>query len=95
MATETVVGADGVLVPAEGGGLSIKPMDQFEVKSLFGAEEIGLVTITNVTLWMALAVLCVVALLVLGTRGRNVVPSRGQSVAEMSYGFVYKMVEDV
>ena len=35
------------------------------------------------------------ALLVLGTRGRAVVPSRIQSIAELAYGFVYKMVEDV
>ncbi|MCP3971670.1 MAG: F0F1 ATP synthase subunit A, partial [Rhodobacteraceae bacterium] len=28
-------------------------------------------------------------------RRRAVVPSRGQSIAELAYGFVYKMVEDV
>ena len=28
-------------------------------------------------------------------RGRAIVPSRSQSVAELAYGFVYKMVEDV
>jgi len=31
----------------------------------------------------------------LTTSKRSVVPSRGQSVAELAYGFVYKMVEDV
>ncbi|RVT85959.1 F0F1 ATP synthase subunit A [Rhodobacteraceae bacterium CCMM004] len=70
-------------------------MDQFEVKPLFGDGDVGMFTVTNVTLWMALAVLCVVLLLVVGTRGRNVVPTRAQSVAELAYGFVYKMVEDV
>ena len=44
---------------------------------------------------MALAVLCVIGLLVVGTRGRAIVPSRIQSVAELAYGFVHKMVEDV
>jgi hypothetical protein len=50
---------------------------------------------TNVTLWLAMAVLCVIGLLVLGTRGRAIVPSRIQSVAELAYGFIHKMVEDV
>jgi len=31
----------------------------------------------------------------MGTRGRAVVPSRSQSIAELAYGFVRKMVEDV
>lgn len=79
----------------EGGGLSIKPMDQFEVKALFGGSDIGLFTITNVTLWMFLAVVAVTALFVLGTRGRAIVPSRIQSVGEVFYGFVYNMVVDV
>jgi len=77
------------------GGIVIKPMDQFEVKPLFGGYDVGMFTITNVTLWMALAVLCVVLMLVVGTRGRAIVPSRAQSVAEMIYGFVYNMVVDV
>ncbi|MGC9420176.1 MAG: F0F1 ATP synthase subunit A [Rhodovulum sp.] len=77
------------------GGLQIHPMDQFIVKPLFGGDAIHWYTPTNVTLWMALAVLCVVLLLVIGTRGRAIVPSRVQSIAELAYGFVYKMVEDV
>jgi F-type H+-transporting ATPase subunit a len=32
---------------------------------------------------------------VLGTRGRAIVPTRVQSIAELAYGFVHKMVEDV
>lgn len=79
----------------EPSGLQIHPMDQFVVKPLFGGDAISFYTPTNVTLWMAIAVLCVIALLVLGTRGRAIVPSRIQSVAEMAYGFIYKMVEDV
>jgi F-type H+-transporting ATPase subunit a len=79
----------------EGGGLAIHPMDQFIVKPLFGGDEIHWYTPTNVTLWMGLAVVCVVLLLVIGTRGRAIVPSRAQSIGELAYGFVYKMVEDV
>ena len=79
----------------EGSGLQIHPMDQFVVKPLFGDGPIQWYTPTNVTLWMAIAVLAVVALLVLSTRRRAIVPSRGQSVAELFYGFIHKMVEDV
>lgn len=81
---------------AEGGsGFNIHPMDQFVIKPLFGGEHINWYTPTNATLWMAITILAIVALLVWGTRGRAIVPSRTQSVAEVVYGFVYKMVEDI
>jgi len=70
-------------------------MDQFIVKPLFGDGPVGMFTITNSTMWMALSILAVIALLVLGTRSRAIVPSRSQSVAELAYGFVYQMVEDI
>lgn len=78
-----------------GSGLQIHPMDQFVVKPLFGDGPVEWYTPTNVTLWMGIAILAVVALLVLSTRRRAIVPSRGQSVAELFYGFIHKMVEDV
>ena len=80
---------------AEETGLVFHPMDQFEVKPLFGGDVVHWYTPTNVTLWMALTVLAIVGLLVLGTSRRGIVPSRIQSIAEMAYGFVYKMIEDV
>ena len=76
-------------------GLVFHPMDQFIVKPLFGGDTVGMFTITNATLWMALAVLAIAALFVFGTRGRAIIPSRVQSVAELGYGFIHKMVEDV
>lgn len=79
----------------ESGGLVFHPMDQFIVKPLFGAGEVHWYTPTNVTLWLALTVAAIAALLVLGTREGRIVPGRGQSVAELAYGFVHKMVEDV
>ena len=78
-----------------GSELAFHPMDQFIVKPLFGGDTIHWYTPTNVTFWMFLTILCIAGLLVLGTRGRAIVPSRIQSVAELAYGFVYKMVEDV
>ncbi len=88
------------------GGLVFHPMDQFIIKPLFGGGAlpgdgsgggtgVGLFTITNSTFWMFLAIVCVVLLMVVGTSKRAIVPSRSQSIAELAYGFVYKMVEDV
>jgi len=76
-------------------GLQIHPMEQFEPARLFGEGEIFWYTPTNVTLWMLLAVLSVALLMVAGTSGRAIIPSRAQSTAELTYGFVRKMVEDV
>jgi len=78
-----------------GNGFNIHPMDQFEIKSLFGDGPIHWYSFTNATLWMGLAILAVVLLLVVGTRKRAIIPTRMQSIAEMAYGFVYKMIEDV
>lgn len=76
-------------------GFAIHPMDQFVVKPLFGGDHIAWYTVTNVTMWMAIAVLMIAALLMLGTRRRAIVPSRSQSVAELLYGFIHNMVEEV
>ena len=85
----------GVVFAPEHAALAIHPMDQFIVTPLFGGDHISWYTPTNVTLWMGLAVVAVFALLVLGSSRRAIVPSRAQSVAELAYGFIYKMVEDV
>ena len=82
---------------AHGGGLQFHPMDQFIVKPWFGevGDPVHWYTITNVTVWLLIAVLAGSGLMVLTTSKRSVVPGRGQSIAELMYGFVYKMVEDV
>ena len=80
---------------AGGSGFNIHPMEQFEVHSLFGGNTVHWYTPTNVTLWMAIGLICMALLLVVGTRGRAIIPSRMQSLAELAYGFVHKMVEDV
>jgi len=92
MASEAAQGAEHA---ASEGGLAFHPMDQFIVRPLFGDGPVGTFTVTNVTLWMAITVLCIFALLVLGSSRRATVPGRVQSIAELAYGFVRKMVEDV
>ena len=77
------------------GGLVFHPLDQFIVKPLFGDGPVSWYTPTNVTLWMGIALLCIVGLFVIGSRGRAVIPTRIQSIGELIYGFIYKMVEDV
>ncbi|RBW53690.1 F0F1 ATP synthase subunit A [Ruegeria sp. A3M17] len=87
MATETTA--------AEGSSLVFHPMDQFIVKPLFGDGAIAWYTPTNVTLWLFLAIVAVIGLLVLSTSKRAIVPTRMQSIAELAYGFIYKMLEDI
>jgi F-type H+-transporting ATPase subunit a len=74
--------------------MHIDPMSQFIVKPLFGGE-MGLFTITNSTVWMAFVVGAISLLLVSGSAGRALVPTRLQSVGEMLYGFVRQMVVDI
>lgn len=78
-----------------GTGFNIHPMDQFKVHPLFGGTEVHWYTITNHTLWLALVVIAASLVMVWGARGRALVPSRSQSVAESIYGFTHKMIEDV
>ena len=78
-----------------GEGLAFHPMDQFTVKPLFGEGAVHWYTITNVTLWMAIGIVAIILLMVVGSARRSIVPSKGQSLAELIYGFVHKMVEDV
>ncbi|MDP5218189.1 F0F1 ATP synthase subunit A [Ruegeria sp. 2205SS24-7] len=80
---------------ADEGGLVFHPMDQFIVKPLFGGDTVAWYTPTNMTLWLGFAILAVIAILVLSTSKRAIVPGRGQSIAELAYGFIYKMVEDI
>lgn len=76
------------------GEVVIDPMHQFEIKPLFGGD-VGLFSITNSTLWMALAVICISALLILSSRGRHLVPTRMLSISEVLYGFIRQMCVDV
>ena len=75
--------------------LVFHPMDQFIVRPLFGDGPVHWYTPTNVTLWLAITVAAIFFMMVIGTRGRAVIPTRAQSIAELAYGFIHKMVEDV
>ncbi len=77
------------------GGFNIHPMDQFEIHPLFGDGPLQWYSITNQTLWLAVSLIGITALLVMGTSKRAVIPGRAQSVAEVIYGFVHKMTFDI
>lgn len=81
---------------AEAGGLGVDPMSQFEIFGLFSMldEPIGTFTFTNSSLWMTFVVLAASLIFVVGASGRAVVPTRLQSMAEVSYDFVRRMVRD-
>jgi len=71
------------------------PMHQFEIKRLINLEFIGLdASFTNSSLFMVIAIACIAFLTIWGMRGRALVPTRMQSVAEISYEFVANMVRD-
>ena len=78
---------------AEGG--MPDPIHQFEIKRLLPLELFGLdASFTNSALYMLVTVAVTFGFLMYATRGRSLVPSRMQSLAEMSYEFVAKMVRD-
>ena len=72
--------------------MKIDPIHQFNIELLFTIGHIGnhTIAITNSTVYMFIAV-GITALLMLAT-GRQLVPGRMQSVAELSYEFVASML---
>lgn len=72
------------------------PMHQFEITKKVPLELFGYdVSFTNSSLWMLLAVVAASAFLILSMRGRSLVPTRLQSMAEVIYEFMAKTVRDV
>ena len=74
----------------------VDPIHQFGINPIFDIGTIGGVHIvfTNSALFMAIAVILILALLILGTSPRAVVPGRIQSLAEISYEFVAGMLRE-
>lgn len=71
------------------------PMHQFEIQRLIRLDIFGLdASFTNSSLFMVIAMALITFLTIGGMRGRALVPTRIQSVAELSYEFVANMVRD-
>jgi F-type H+-transporting ATPase subunit a len=80
---------------AESAGGMPNPMHQFEIKRFIELDLFGLdVSFTNASLFMVIAITLISFLTIWGMRGRALVPTRMQSIAEISYEFVANMVRD-
>jgi F-type H+-transporting ATPase subunit a len=74
---------------------SASPLEQFAIRRVIDLHIGGLdISITNSSIMMAIAVLLVTAFLTLSMTGAALVPGRWQSMAELAYEFVAKMVRD-
>ncbi len=71
------------------------PLEQFEVKPIVDINVGGLdLSFTNSSAWMVLAATVVTFFLIGSMRGRALVPTRVQSMAELTYELVANMVRD-
>jgi F-type H+-transporting ATPase subunit a len=73
--------------------MAASPMEQFEVKPLIPIHVGGYdISFTNQALWMCVVVGAVSLFMAVALSKRSVVPTRMQSMAEMSYEFVANMI---
>jgi F-type H+-transporting ATPase subunit a len=71
------------------------PIHQFEIHTLVPIKIFGWdVSFTNASLYMLVAVLLIASFYILSMRARSLVPTRVQSVAEISHEFVAGMLRD-
>ena len=74
--------------------MTLDPIHQFNINNIFTIGHIGGRTIafTNSTAYMLLAVAVIYLVAIAAMRGRQLVPGRIQSMAELSYEFVATMI---
>jgi len=74
----------------------VDPIHQFGITKIMDFGEIGGVSFafTNSALFMVITVAVIALFLILSTNGRGLVPSRMQSLAEMSYEFIANMLRE-
>jgi F-type H+-transporting ATPase subunit a len=75
--------------------MAADPIHQFQITKLFSLGHIGgqEIAFTNSSAYMFLAVAVISLLMIGGTAGRQLVPGRVQSMAELSYEFVASMIK--
>jgi F-type H+-transporting ATPase subunit a len=73
--------------------VAVSPMEQFQVRPIIPLHIGGYdVSFTNQSLWMCVVVGAVSLFMAVAVSNRRLVPSRMQSMAEMSYEFVANMI---
>jgi F-type H+-transporting ATPase subunit a len=96
--TEEVAGAvtEAVAEGAEhAGGGGHSPLEQFVVKALGGdGHDLPFYSFTNSALFMVLGVVLVTLFIYLGMRRAVLVPTRWQTLVELSYEFIANMIRD-
>jgi F-type H+-transporting ATPase subunit a len=71
------------------------PLEQFSIKRLIEVHIGGLdISVTNSSVFMLLAIALITLFMTLGMRQQAMVPGRWQSMVELSYEFIAKMVRD-
>src|SRR6201995_4675883 len=80
--------------PKRGASMTLDPIHQFSINNLFTIGHIGGYTIafTNASAYMLLTVVVICLLSIRGMKGRQLVPGRFQSAAELTYVFVAHMI---
>ncbi len=68
------------------------PVEQFQVQPIIGGD--SAVAFTNASLWMVIAAATATVFLVASMRGRALVPTRMQSLAEIFYDLIANMIRD-
>jgi F-type H+-transporting ATPase subunit a len=75
--------------------IELHPLDQFKIEPIIPIHIGGIdASFTNSALFMVITIAVVAAIVILGSRGRALVPSRWQSMAEISYEFIAGMIDD-
>jgi F-type H+-transporting ATPase subunit a len=75
--------------------IELHPLDQFKIEPIIPIHIGGVdASFTNSALLMCITVVLASLLVIWGSRGRALVPTRWQSLAEMSYEFIAGMIDD-
>ena len=71
------------------------PSSQFEIKKLYPIEFLGYdISFTNSSLAMLVTVCLILIFMIYGLKGASLIPSRKQSLVEISYEFIANMIGD-
>jgi F-type H+-transporting ATPase subunit a len=75
--------------------IELHPLDQFKIEPIIPIHIGGVdASFTNSALLMCITVAVASLIVIWGSRGRALVPSRWQSLAEISYEFIAGMIDD-
>jgi len=76
--------------------MATNPMHQFEVYRIGPEIKIAGIDLsfTNASMFMFLSAAAICAVLLLGTKEKNLIPGKFQLIAEMFYNFIAKMISD-